>query len=149
MNQSDAQNTKEVNEAAEDNSLPRSRLQLLWDVIVFQGKLAVDGARDLVLVPISIMSALFGLVFGGTQPDRYYQRVIEFGRRTEHWINLFGHRDGTGTSDDIIKPFQDRVFEEAQSRPWLKSTGAALNRKIDSVAASAQKKRPPPVDDGE
>lgn len=147
MNSSDAEDTPESSEANGNTSLPRSRLQLLLDVFVFQGKLAVDGARDLVLVPVSIVSALFGLVFGGTQPDRYYQRVLEFGRRTEHWINLFGHQVGAGTSDDLIKPFQERVFEEAEGRPWLKNTGEVLNRKMDSVVASAQKRRPPPVDE--
>ncbi|XOV81749.1 MAG: hypothetical protein ACFHXK_12810 [bacterium] len=132
---------------ATENNVPRSRLQLLWDVFVFQGRLAVDGARDLVLVPISIFSALFGLFFGGDEPDRYFQRVLEFGRRTEHWINLFGHRDASGTSDDILKPLQNRVFEEAQGRPWIKSTGEALNRQIDSVAASATRKRRAPGSD--
>ena len=135
-------NQEDINESVEQNSLPRSRLQLLWDVLVFQGKLAVDGFRDLVLLPISMFSAVFGLIFGGSQPDQYFQRVLEFGRRTEHWINLFGSRESSGTSDDILRPLQERVFEEAEARPWLKSTGDALNRKLDSVAASANKKRP-------
>ena len=139
-------NQEETNESEQQDNLPRSRLQLLWDVLVFQGKLAVDGFRDLILVPISMFSALFGLIFGGSQPDQYFQRVLEFGRRTEHWINLFGSRESAGTSDDILKPLQQRVFEEAEARPWLKSTGDALNRKIDSVAASANKKRPSPPD---
>ena len=137
-------NQEEIEKPEEENNVPRSRLQLLWDVLVFQGKLAVDGFRDLILLPVSMFSALFGLFFGGSEPDQYFQRVLEFGRRTEHWINLFGNRDSAGTSDEILKPLQERVFEEAQGRLWLKSTGDALNKKIDSVAASANKKRPPP-----
>lgn len=137
-------NPEDIEKPAEEDNVPRSRLQLLWDVLVFQGKLAVDGFRDLILLPVSMFSALFGLFFGGSQPDQYFQRVLEFGRRTEHWINLFGNRESSGTSDDILRPLQKRVFEEAEGRPWLKSTGDALNKKIDSVAASATKKRPPP-----
>ncbi len=135
---------EDIDKPAEEDNVPRSRLQLLWDVLVFQGKLAVDGFRDLILLPVSMFSALYGLFFGGSKPDQYFQRVLEFGRRTEHWINLFGNRDSTGTSDDILKPLQERVFEEAEGRPWLKSTGDALNKRIDSVAASANRKRPPP-----
>jgi len=137
-------NQEGMDKPAEEDNVPRSRLQLLWDVLVFQGKLAVDGFRDLILLPVSMFSALYGLFFGGSEPDQYFRRVLEFGRRTEHWINLFGNRDSTGTSDDILKPLQERVFEEAQERPWLKSTGDALNKKSDAVAASANKKRPPP-----
>ncbi|MEE4281976.1 MAG: hypothetical protein V2I41_08525 [Pseudomonadales bacterium] len=142
-------NQEDIDESAEQDNLPRSRLQLLWDVLVFQGKLAVDGFRDLILLPISMFSALFGLIFGGSQPDQYFQRVLEFGRRTEHWINLFGNRESSGTSDDILRPLQERVFEEAEGRPWIKSTGDALNRKLDSVAASANKRRPSSPDKSE
>lgn len=137
-------NQEDIDNPPEQDNVPRSRLQLLWDVLVFQGKLAVDGFRDLILLPVSMFSAIYGLFFGGSQPDQYFQRVLEFGRRTEHWINLFGNRDSTGTSDDMLKSLQERVFEEAEGRPWLKSTGDALNKKIDSVAASANRKRPPP-----
>jgi len=120
---------------------PHSRLQLVWDVLVFQAKLTVDGIRDIILVPISLVAALVGLLIGGDQPAQYFTRVLRFGRKTEYWINLFGQRRSAGTSDEIIKPIQERVFEEASSRPWLLKAGGKLNQSIDTVGDAIKPKR--------
>jgi hypothetical protein len=53
-----------------------SRLQLLWDVTLFQFKLLFDGLRDLLLSPLSIISAVIGLVAGGEEPDRYFKQLL-------------------------------------------------------------------------
>ena len=119
--------------ADHDSEIPQSRLELIWDVFVFQLKLTADGLRDVVLVPVSLVAALAGLLVGGSEPNQYFRRVLHFGRRTEYWINLFGHRRTEGTSDEIIKPIQARVFEEATTRPSLKKAGSILNKSIDSV----------------
>ena len=111
----------------------QSRLQLVWDVIVFQFKLAADGLRDVALVPISLVAALAGLLIGGSRPAHYFHQVLKFGRRTEHWINLFGYRRRGGTSDDIIRPIQDRVFEEAENNPWLQKAGSKIDKTLDNV----------------
>jgi len=130
----------------DQDTVPQSRLQLVWDVMVFQLKLTVDGLRDVILVPVSLLAALVGLFVGGDHPAEYFERVLKFGRRTEHWINLFGRRRTTGTADEIIKPIQDRVFSEAGNRPWLRKAGTTLNRSIDSVG-EAVKARQRPGDD--
>lgn len=112
---------------------PASRLQLLWDVLVFQFKLAMDGLRDVILVPVSLLAALLDFVVGGRQPGRFFSAVINFGRRTETWINLFGHQRNSTTADDIIKPIQEKVFAQAEHNPVLQKAGASLNRSLDSV----------------
>jgi hypothetical protein len=113
-----------------------SRLQLLWDVLVFQFKLAADGLRDLLLSPIALISAVMGLIAGGDNPDRYFKQVLRLGRRSEYWINLFGYRKHIGTSDDLIAPLKTKVFTEARGNPWVNKVGSDLNRKLDSVNAS-------------
>ena len=118
----------------EDSS---GRLRLLWDALVFQAKLAVDGTRDLILIPISIVATLVGLLFGGREPDRYFKRVLEWGRQSEVWINLFGHRTGEDTSDTLIEPLQKRVFDEVERNPALKKASANLNRALDQVASQS------------
>lgn len=127
-----------------------SRLHLLWDVIVFQFKLAADGLRDILLSPLSIFSALLGLISGGDDPYRYFRQVLKFGRRTEIWINLFGYRKHSGTSDEFIAPIKDRVMSEARSNPWLSKAGKGLNRKLDDVNSELGRKsrRMPPDDSG-
>ena len=113
------------------------RLRLLWDALVFQAKLAVDGTRDLILIPISIVATLVGLLFGGHEPDRYFKRVLEWGRKSEVWINLFGHRTGEETSDTLIEPLQKRVFDEVERNPALKKASVNLNRALDQVASQS------------
>ena len=56
-----------------------SRLQLLWDVTIFQFKLLFDGSRDLLLSPLSIISAVIGLLAGGDEPDRYFRQLLRLG----------------------------------------------------------------------
>ena len=123
----------EDREAGEQADRSKSRAGLVWEVLVFQAKLILDGFRDVILVPISLASALLGLVAGGNQPDKYFRRVLKLGRRSEVWINLFGHRKHGATSDMMIDPIRERVMSEAQSRPWLKKVGTEINRKLDDV----------------
>jgi hypothetical protein len=123
---------QETDQPGED-SRERSRLQLILDVAVFQFKLAADGLRDLVLVPLSLISGVMGLFAGGEDPYRYYRQVLRFGRRSEIWINLFGHRSHRGTSDELIAPIKDRVMTEAERNPWISKAGEGLNRRLDSM----------------
>jgi hypothetical protein len=123
-------------EAEPPSPVESSRLQLLWDVLVFQFKLVADGLRDVFLSPISLISALIGLLAGGDEPDRYFKQVLRLGRRSEIWINLFGYRKHSGTSDELIAPIKDKVFAGAKSNPWMHKVSSGLNRKLDDVNAS-------------
>ena len=121
-----------------DSSTETSRLNLIWSVLVFQVKLVVDGLRDFILVPISLIAALLGLLAGGSKPARYYNLVLAFGRRTERWINLFGRQKGT-TSDDLIEPLKERVFRESESNPLFQKASSAVNRSLDQVNEAVKK----------
>ena len=110
-----------------------SRLQLVWEVLLFQFKLAFDGLRDLLLSPVSIATAVLGLIAGGDDPRRYFRRLLVLGRRSERWINLFGHHGRPGTSDELVESLRERVFTEATSNPWLSRAGTRLNETLDSV----------------
>ena len=118
-----------------------SRLHLLWAVVVFQFKLALDGLRDVVMAPISVVAALFGLLFGGNDPGQYYRKVLRFGRRTEIWLNLFDHPRKSGTSDELIEPIRERVMEQAGQSPWVNEIGSELNRSLDQVGEALARQR--------
>ncbi len=124
---------------SQDPELPDSRGQLLWAVLVFQFKLAMDGLRDVILVPISLLAGLVGMLWGN-DPSRFFRGVIRFGRRTEAWINLFGHHQSSATADDMIKPIQTRVFTHAEQNPTLKRAGKSINRSLDQFSHSLQTK---------
>jgi hypothetical protein len=66
------------------------RWTLIRDVAVFQIKLLFDGFRDVLLLPISLIAGIISLVGGGAKPGPEFYDVLRIGRRSEHWINLFG-----------------------------------------------------------
>jgi len=92
------------------------RWTLIRDVAVFQAKLIVDGLRDLVLVPVSLGAAVISLLRGGAEPGPEFYDLLRVGRRSEHWINLFGAAErlhGPAAQDDHF-PADD--IDEIMSR---------------------------------
>jgi hypothetical protein len=70
---------------------PLTNRILVRDVAVFQAKLIVDGLRDLVLVPVSLVAGLISLVTGsGGKPNTQFYNLLEVGKQSEQWIDLFG-----------------------------------------------------------
>ncbi len=65
------------------------RWTLIRDVAVLQVKLVFDGVRDLILVPVSLITAIISLVQGGARPGPQFYDLLRLGKETEHWINLF------------------------------------------------------------
>ena len=127
----------------DEHDVHASRLQLVWDVLLFQAKLVADGLRDVLLSPASIIAGILGLIAGGDDPHQYFRRLLRLGRRTEVWINLFG-RHRRGTSDAMIDPLRERVFEQARENPWVHRAGSELNAHLDRVNAPPRR---PPDDD--
>ena len=76
-------------ETIEETNGP-DRWTLIRDVAVFQVKLVFDGLRDVLLVPISLISGIVSLVRGGGRPSSEFYDLLKVGRRSERWINLFG-----------------------------------------------------------
>ena len=89
------------------------RIRLVRDAATLQVKLMVDGLRDAVLIPVSLVAALIGFLRGGEEPDREFQRVLEMGRSSERWINLFGRQNPLG-NDQAIGSI-DQVLEQAEA----------------------------------
>jgi hypothetical protein len=88
------------------------RWTLIRDIAVFQVKLLVDGLRDLILLPVSLVTGLVSLLKGGSTPGSEFYELLRVGRRSERWINLFGaaeriygieEDDGYFAAEDIDK----------------------------------------------
>jgi hypothetical protein len=63
---------------------------LIRDLLIFQGKLWIDGLKDVLFAPISVGAAILDIV-RGPKPDgpRFY-KVMRMGERFDLWLNLFG-----------------------------------------------------------
>jgi hypothetical protein len=80
-----------MNDVPEKPNYAAERLVVVRDIAVLQVKLVVDGLRDLLLVPASLIAGLMSLLStekGG--PGPYFYQLLDFGKQSEHWINLFG-----------------------------------------------------------
>lgn len=95
-----------------------ARADLVREAAVLQIKLVADGVRDALLIPLSLIAALIGLLRGGEDCDREFRRVIKLGRRSERWINLFGHQQPVGRTgpaasmDSILHQVESTVVEQ-------------------------------------
>jgi hypothetical protein len=129
-----------------NNTNQSPRITLIRETAVLQLKLIADGFRDAVLIPISLLAALIGLLRGGEDCDREYRRLIKLGRRSERWINLFGHQRPLGAShpagsmDKILNQVESVVLDQ-----YKKGRSTAETR--DAVR-QAMKKNSPPNSDG-
>jgi hypothetical protein len=121
------------------------RITLIRETAILQLKLLADGFRDAVLIPISMLATLVGLLRGGEDCDREYRRVIKLGRRSERWINLFGHQQPLGLShpagsmDKILSQVESVVLDQYKKGRSKEETRAAIRK--------ALKKEPPPSSD--
>lgn len=100
----------ELPEASED---PSGRWTLIRDVAVLQVKLVVDGLRDLILVPLSLVAGIVSLVSGENGvPGTHFYRLLSIGKQSEHWINLFGALTNAPPDLEQPTPFPEADMDE-------------------------------------
>ena len=97
-----------MNEALEKNEHASARWTLIRDIGVFQVKLVVDGLRDLLLVPASLVVGLVSLLSSedGRPGSQFYQ-LLGVGKQSERWINLFGALQNAPADTKHVEPFPD------------------------------------------
>ena len=118
------------------------RGELFRNAVVFQLKLMADGLRDLILLPVSLIATLVGLLRGGDEPEREFNRVIDLGRDTEKWINLFGQHEEADSAHAIssIDSLFTRVEETLKQQYKDQGTSEGAQAQIESVLKAVQKK---------
>ncbi len=105
-------------------SSPPDRWTLARDVLVLQIKLLADGARDFLLVPISLIAGAVSFFKPGAVAGTEFYDLLRIGRSTERWINLFGAVDRVhgpadedaeaafGNIDEIVDRLEAYLAEE-------------------------------------
>ena len=73
----------------------------------------MDGLRDLLLSPVSIGFVLYGILVQREQPDKYFRRLMRFGRDSDHFINLFGEKQETlGPKPEIDEIDKEEAYTD-------------------------------------
>jgi hypothetical protein len=67
------------------------RWLLIRDALFLQPKLVLEGLKDILLGPVSLVAAGIDLVLGARPGRRRaFYRVLRLGKRFERWLNLYG-----------------------------------------------------------
>ena len=98
---------------------------LIRDLAVLQVKLLIDGFRDLVLLPASIIATVISVMKSKDgRPGPQFYNLLVLGKQSEVWINLFGalkstpgdreHSPAFGGADidDIVSKVETFVVAE-------------------------------------
>ncbi len=119
---------------------PSKRVTLVRNTVVFQLKLMADGFRDLVLLPVSLIATIVGLLRGGDEPEREFNQVINVGRDSEQWINLFGNHDVPENNNPAasIDALFTKVEDTLKKQYLAAGTSAKAQAEIDKALQAAQ-----------
>lgn len=122
---------------------------LIRDIAVLQFKLVVDGLRDLLLVPASLVAGLVSLLrTKDGVPGAEFYSLVSVGKQSERWINLFGalrnappevtaqNHFGEADIDAIVSKIESFVVDEyrrggvtRQARDRMEQAMEAMRRR--------------------
>ena len=139
------------------NDVSPDRWTLIRDIAVLQAKLVVDGLRDLILVPASLVVGIVSLLSGADgRPGEQFYRLLAMGKQSERWINLFGalknapadleHAEQLPDAgmDELVKRFETFVIDEHRRGGITAQAKTRLDKAIDAIG----RKRGPRGDEG-
>jgi hypothetical protein len=98
-----------------------ARWALIRDMLIFQIKLAMDAIRDLFLSPVSIICGIVDILIGNTHTKSYFYKLMNFGHKTDSWLNLFGNNKNTESLNDEdgktpkVDRNVDQLFSQVES----------------------------------
>ena len=119
---------------------------LIRDIGVLQVKLLIDGARDLILVPASLIAGAISLAkTENGKPGNQFYELVSVGKQSERWINLFGairnappevveqNRFGDADIDELISKVEGFVVDEYQRGGVTAQAKTRLDKVLDAM----------------
>jgi len=94
---------------------PVSRWKLARAVVYFQVKLALDGLKDLALMPLSIAAGVLGIISSRDRPERLFQRVLKLGRGYDDFVDLYSQADHLDGKASAKRPRLDAATTAIES----------------------------------
>jgi len=90
---------------------------MLRDLGVLQVKLVVDGLRDIVLVPLSLVAGVISIASTKDgRPGPQFYHLLAWGKQSEVWINLFGAVKNSPEKIEQARPFGDQDIDDIVGR---------------------------------
>lgn len=73
---------------------------LIRDLLIFQLKLVLDSIKDVALIQISLVAAIYDLLFGRPGRPAVFYNVLRLSERLDLWLNLYGASRGAEADQD-------------------------------------------------
>jgi hypothetical protein len=125
------------------------RWTLMRDLFVFQAKLFVDGLRDLLLVPASLLAGIWSLVSGDKgRPGPQFYQLIRVGKQSELWIDLFKayehapedvrreHEFAVSNLDELVDRLESFVVDEYERGGVTAQAKERIDKALDAIQRS-------------
>lgn len=121
---------------------------IIRDALVLQGKLVIDGIRDALLIPVSLVAAIISIFQSGNDKGRLFYDVVQLGRRSERWIDLFAAADRVhapapppeGASlDEYLAQVESRIVQDYRGRELTRSAREALDGLVERIKAARRR----------
>ena len=122
------------------------RWTLMRDIAVLQVKLIVDGFRDLLLVPASLIAGIASIVTGTKErPGPQFYQLIGVGKQSERWIDLFKAYEnapdevkqeysfGAANMDELVDRFESFVVDEYQRGGVTKQAKERIDQALNAI----------------
>ena len=117
------------------------------DAVIFHGKLLLDGLRDFILFPVTLVAALVDLVQRKDPPGRHFYDAVHFGRETEKWIDLFEAASRAPPSEQprpnmdgpSLDDFVDDIETKVRERYEKGELSAAARDAVEQIMEAARK----------
>ena len=94
-----------------------ARWTMLRDLGVLQVKLIVDGLRDIILVPASLVAGIISIASSKDgKPGLHFYHLLAWGKESEAWINLFGAVRNSPEEIKQPRPFGDQDIDDIVGR---------------------------------
>jgi len=131
---------------SQEEDVPPALWPLIRDIGVLQVKLVVDGLRDLVLVPASLVAGIVSVVkTKNGKPGSEFYNLVSIGKQSEQWINLFGAIEnappdvvdtmpfGNGGIDDIVSRVESFVVDEYKRGGVTAQAKARIEKALEAM----------------
>jgi hypothetical protein len=112
---------------------------LIRVVILLQLKLLLGAGRDLVLIPLALVAALFDIARLKQEEPRFLRRVLRFGEHTDHWIDMWSYgRDEQAPQRENVDALLARVEEVVRDPQTGARRARVLKRWAERQVARAR-----------
>ncbi len=131
-----------------------ARWMLIRDTAVLQVKLVVDGLRDFLLVPASLIAAIVSLsTTKDGRPGPHFYQLLALGKQSERSINLFGAYEhapdeitdhdhfGDMNIDELVVRVESFVVDEYKRGGMTAHAKTQIDKALNAIQRRGRKRQ--------